>query len=76
MRGHSQVIHALGDLGHAKKDGNDTARSVLVFYKGMRQGEHPITQHHVSGPAPKRIADAINAWRKAPAPVDSEPPKA
>jgi len=76
MRGYNQVIHALGDLSHAKKDGHDTARSVLMFDRGMSQREHPITQYHVSGPAPKRSTDAINAWLKAPAPVDSEPPKA
>jgi len=76
MRGYNQVIHALGDLSHAEKDGHYTARSVLMFDRGMRQVDHPITQYHVSGTAPKRITDAINAWFKAPAPVDSEPPKA
>jgi hypothetical protein len=76
MRGYSEIVHMLSDLSHAKKEGHDTARCVLVFDKGMSQGDHPITQYSTSGPAPKQITDAINAWLKPPAPVDSEPPKA
>jgi hypothetical protein len=76
MRGYSEIVHLLSDLSHAKKEGHDTARCVLVFDKGMSQGDHPITQYSTSGLAPKQITDAINAWLKPPAPVDSEPPKA
>ena len=76
MRGYSEVLHTLSDLSHAKKEGHDTARCVLVFHKGMSEGDHPITQYSTSGTAPKRITDAINAWLKLPTPVDSDPSKA
>ncbi len=70
--GYTEVVHSLGDLSHAIKEGYDTARCVLVFDKGMSEGHHPVTEYSTSGPAPQRITDAINAWLKTTAPVDSE----
>lgn len=71
LLGYKEVVHSLGDLSHAIKEGYSTARCVLVFDKGMSAGHHPITQYSTSGPAPQRLTDAINAWLKESAPVDS-----
>ena len=76
FEGYREVVHPLGDLSHAIKEGYDSARCVLVFHKGMSQGHHPITQYSSGGRGPKRVTDAINDWLKTPAPVDSEPSSA
>lgn len=76
FEGYREVIYPLGELSHAIKEGYDSARCVLVFHKGMSQGHRPIAQYSSGGLAPQRVTDAINTWLKAPAPVDSEPPKA
>jgi hypothetical protein len=72
LLGYREIVHPLNDLSHAKTEGYDTARCVLVFHKGMSKGEHPLTAYSTSGTAPQRITDAINAWLKDAAPVDSE----
>jgi len=50
FEGYREVVHPLGDLSHAIKEGYDSARCVLVFHKGMSQGHHPITQYSSGGP--------------------------
>ena len=76
MRGFTEIVHPLSDLSHAIKEGYDTARCVLIFDKGMSEGQHPLTAYSTSGPAPQRVTDAINAWLKDTAPVDSKRSKA
>ena len=69
---YQEIVHKLDELSHAVTRGGDTQRSVLIFNKGMSKGEHPVTKYSTSGPAPKRITDAINAWLKDSAAVDSK----
>ena len=76
FRNYTETVFPLDEMSHAEKHGYDTARCVLIFHKGMSAGEHPLTAYSTSGAAPQRVTDAINAWLKTPAPVDSEPSKA
>ena len=76
LMGYTQVIYPLDELSHAIKEGYETARCVLIFDKGMSEGQHPVTEYSTSGPAPQRLTDAINAWLKDPTPVDSKGPSA
>jgi hypothetical protein len=72
LKNYEQVVRDLSGLSHAITEGGETKRSVLVFDKGMSEGHHPVTAYATSGPAPKRITDAINAWLKDAAAVDSK----
>ena len=76
LRRYEEVIYPLTEFSHAEREGYDTARCVLVFDKGMSAGRVPVTTYSDNSARPKRVTDAINAWHKAAAPVDSEPPKA
>lgn len=74
--GYREVVHDLANLSHAKTEGYDTMRSVLVLTSGMSAGDHPVTTYSTSGPGPKRLTKAINDWLEQTAPVDSSPPGA
>ncbi|MEM9579165.1 MAG: hypothetical protein AAF891_00650 [Pseudomonadota bacterium] len=69
---YDEVVHTLSNLSHARTEGYDTKRSVLVLNDGMSAGDHPVTDYSTNGPGPERITDAINAWLK----LDSERRKA
>ncbi|MEP5154924.1 hypothetical protein [Planktotalea sp.] len=72
LQGYSEVVHPLNELSHAVTEGSETKRSVLIFKKGMSAGEHPVTGYLTDGKGPQRITDAINAWLKDAAAVDSK----